>query len=131
MADDRAWAETRVGARGEVMRDLVGVPVCVDDNMLNARVLQPVERVVEQRAAAERQERLGRRLCQRAHSRAEPGREQHGGARPHAPISAIRSGGLLRCVGGISRSSACASGAASGRVNARSKRRQVRGPCAR
>ena len=106
---------------------LVGLPVGVDHDGLHARLRQPVERVVDQRPAAQRQQRLGGAVGERPHARAEAGGQQHGGARGHA----ARSGGLQRRSGGIQRSSAAASGAATGSRTACSSRRQVRGPWTR
>ncbi len=96
----------RAGARREMRGDPVGVPVGVHHDGLHARLGQPIERVVDQRPAAERQQRLGGAVGERAHAGADTGGQQHGGARGHA----ARSGGLQRRSGGIQRSSAAASG---------------------
>ena len=45
--------------RREMVGDLLGVPVDVDHHLSTPAAAQPVERVVEQRAPAERQQRLG------------------------------------------------------------------------
>ena len=71
------------GARraGKMAFDLVGEIVDVDDGGLDPGRGQPVEHVVEQRLAADGDERLRHALGERAHADAVAGRQDHGGAR--------------------------------------------------
>jgi hypothetical protein len=57
--------------------DLAGLPVGIDHDLLDARFGQPVEGVIEQRPALQRQHRLCRVGGQRPHARAEAGRQDH------------------------------------------------------
>ena len=66
---------------GEMRFDLVGEIVHVDDRALQADLGETVEHMVHQRLAADRHERLGHRIGDRAHARPEPGSEDHRGVR--------------------------------------------------
>jgi len=61
--------------------DLVGEMMDVDDGGLDAGRGQAVEHIVEQRLASDRDQRLGRAICERPHADAVAGRQNHGGAR--------------------------------------------------
>ena len=67
--------------RRQMALDLVGQVMHVDDRALDAGVGQPVEHVVDQRLAADLDQRLRNLAVERAHARAEPGRQHHGAAR--------------------------------------------------
>jgi hypothetical protein len=58
--------------------DLLGQPVDVDDHLLDARPLQAVEGIGDERLAGEFDERLRHRLGERAHAQAEPRGKDHG-----------------------------------------------------
>jgi hypothetical protein len=79
LAQDRGAG--RPGAGCEMRLDLVGLPVGIDHDLLDARLGQPVECVIEQRAALQRQHRLCRVRGQRPHARAEAGGQDHCEAR--------------------------------------------------
>ena len=68
-------------AAGEVALDLVGEMMDVDHRALDALLGEPVEHVVDQRLAADRDQRLGQLAVERPHARAEPGGEHHGAFR--------------------------------------------------
>jgi len=59
-------------------RHQIGLPMRVDDHLLHPGTGETVERMVEEGAAAERQERLGGAVGQRPHPGPEAGSEQHG-----------------------------------------------------
>ncbi len=65
-------------AGGEVGLDLVGVPEGVHHDAFHSGCGEPVERVIQQGAAAEGQQRLGGAVGQRTHAGAQPGGEHHG-----------------------------------------------------
>ena len=70
-----------VPPRREMAFDLVGEVMHVDDRALDAGVGQPVEHVIDQRLAADLDQRLGDLAVVGAHARAEPGGQHHGAAR--------------------------------------------------
>jgi hypothetical protein len=69
--------DARPLACGEVALDLVGEVVDVDDRALDPLLGEAIEHVVDQRLAADRDQRLGMRPLNGAHARAESGREHH------------------------------------------------------
>ncbi len=73
---------------GEVTLDLIGEVMNVDDGGLDADRGQAIEHVVEQRLAADGDERLGRAIGERTHAHAVAGRQDHGGARDSGSGSA-------------------------------------------
>ena len=58
--------------------DLVGEMMDVHDRALDPLLGEAVEHVVDQRLAADRDQRLGDLAVERPHARAEPGCEHHG-----------------------------------------------------
>ena len=114
-------------------RDRVRLPVGVDHDGLDPGLDQVVERVVEQRAAAERQQRLGGGVGQRPHARAEAGGEHHGGAgrRSWLRPGLTRSGRVGAVGGRYPAVHGDGERGGGGLGQASSSRRQVRGPWAR
>ena len=68
-----------VGAAFDVILDLVGQPMHVDDGPLDAGLDETVEHMVDQRTPRDLDHGFGRRQGQRPHARAEAGGEDHGG----------------------------------------------------
>ncbi len=91
-------------ARGEMGNDLLGPIVRIDDNRFNAGGGEPVDRMIEQGAAADADERLGHAVGDRPQPRAETGGEDHRGCRcgDRRRTHAIRRRDASdRCAGGI------------------------------
>ncbi len=65
-------------AAGEMALDLIGEMMDVHDRALDPLRGQAIERVVDQRLAADRNERLGHCPVERPHARAQPRRQHHG-----------------------------------------------------
>ena len=57
-------------------RDLIGLPMRVDNHVAHPGLGQPVERVIEQCALSEFQQRLGRMFRERPHTQAMAGGQQ-------------------------------------------------------
>jgi hypothetical protein len=73
---------------GKVTLDLIGEVMNVDDGGVDAGRGQAIEHVVEQRLAADSDERLGRAIGERPHANAVAGRQDHGAARNRGSESA-------------------------------------------
>ena len=67
-SSDRSTVSGPLVRRREVGRHALDLPVRVHHHALDARLGQPVERAVDQRATAEREQRLGGRGGERAHA---------------------------------------------------------------
>ena len=80
--------DARLAPAGDMVLDLVGEMMDVDDRSLDAGRGQAVEHIVEQRLAADRDQRLGRAIGERPHAHAVAGRQNHGGARDDGSESA-------------------------------------------
>ena len=65
-------------AAGQVAFDLVGEMVHVHDCALDPLRGEAIEHVIDQRLAADRNERLGHMPVERPHARAQPRRQHHG-----------------------------------------------------
>src|SRR6185437_5335854 len=72
--------DLRRAARLEVLLDLIGEMMDVDDRGLDAGGGEAVEHVVDQRLAADGHQRLRHRVGERTHARAEARGEHHGAA---------------------------------------------------
>ena len=66
------------GARGDVIDDLIGQIVHVDDSFACACVAELVEHMIEQRATGHAHQRLWNPVGQGAHAYAKSGSEDHG-----------------------------------------------------
>ena len=73
--------DARALALLEMALDLVGEVMDVDDRALDALFGEAIEHVVDQRLAADRDQRLGNAAVEGAHARTESGREHHGAFR--------------------------------------------------
>ena len=65
-------------ARGDVIDDLVGQIMHVDDGFADAGIAELVEHMIEQRAAGHAHQRLWHPVGQGAHAHAKSGGEDHG-----------------------------------------------------
>jgi len=70
--------DARLLARRDVIDDLVGQIVHVDDSFARAGVLELVQNMIEQGAAGHLHEGFGHSVRQRPHAQAETGGEDHG-----------------------------------------------------
>ena len=79
----------------QMIFDLVGEPMDVDDGLAHARLVEAVERVIEHGLAADAHQRLGQGQRDRTHPRAEARREHQRLFRSaaHAPSSGANSWG--------------------------------------
>ena len=75
----RLRRQGHVGHIFEMRGDLIAQIVAVDDEIGDPPRAQPVEGPIDQRAAQHRDQRFRRRIGQRAHAVAHPGRQDHGG----------------------------------------------------
>ena len=82
--------DLRARARRKMPLQRVGEMVHVDHRALDAGVGQPVERVVDQRFAAERDQRFGDVAVVRPHPRAQPRRQHDCPLRYHRPPVTLR-----------------------------------------
>ena len=74
VGDDHA----RARAARDMIDDLVGQIMHIDDGLADAGVAELVEHMIEQRAAGHGHQRLRHPVGQRAHAHAEAGGEDHG-----------------------------------------------------
>src|SRR6185437_6304890 len=97
----------------------------VDDDALHARSDQPVDAMIDERTAAQRDQRLRRVIRDRPHPRAEAGRKDH------RRVDHGFSAGMRRSSGGMLRSSQALTGANTGWRKLPSSSRHSRGMYAR
>ena len=123
-------ADRRRRAGSDMGLDRIGEIVDIDQCLLDPRILDPVERAIDQRLACHPHQGFGGRGRQRPHPLTEPGGHQHCGIRNKSghlispPPFSRRSAGMFAA-------NHAASGAATGCARSRSMARHTRGIIAR